>query len=141
MNDKHGSEHVREKKIIESRRDFLKKAGRFAVYTPPAVMLLMKPGNATFMKSGGMGYNPNPRVPDRPNPSSPIVKKPAPPDNQSVTPQYSGTLKEYINRTGQFEIKTYKTQQAAMPASQQQPWIEMRKSWWSNFWSRAFGGS
>ena len=34
---------------VSSRRDFLKKAGKFAVYTPPAVMMLMKPsfaGNA-----------------------------------------------------------------------------------------------
>ena len=35
----------------ESRRSFLKKAGKFAVYTPPAVMLLMKPSFATMSKS------------------------------------------------------------------------------------------
>lgn len=34
-----------------SRRDFLKKAGKFAVYTPPAVMMLMKPAHATLSKS------------------------------------------------------------------------------------------
>ncbi len=27
----------------ESRRDFLKKAGKMALYTPPAIMLLMHP--------------------------------------------------------------------------------------------------
>ena len=27
----------------ESRRDFLKKAGKMAIYTPPAIMLLMHP--------------------------------------------------------------------------------------------------
>jgi hypothetical protein len=35
----------------ESRRSFLKKAGKFAVYTPPAVMLLMKPSFAHMSKS------------------------------------------------------------------------------------------
>ncbi len=35
----------------ESRRAFLKKAGKFAVYTPPAVMLLMKPSFAHINKS------------------------------------------------------------------------------------------
>jgi hypothetical protein len=34
-----------------SRREFLKKAGKFAVYTPPAVLLLMKPGYANICKS------------------------------------------------------------------------------------------
>ena len=47
----------------QSRRDFLKKAGKFAVYTPPAVMLLMKPSYATLSKSycgrpqGGGGHS------------------------------------------------------------------------------------
>ena len=36
-----------EQTVAESRRDFLKKAGKFAVYTPPAVMVLMKPSYAT----------------------------------------------------------------------------------------------
>ena len=27
----------------ESRRDFLKKAGKLALYTPPAIMMLMQP--------------------------------------------------------------------------------------------------
>jgi len=31
-----------------ARRDFLKKAGKFAIYTPPAIMMLMHPSaNAT----------------------------------------------------------------------------------------------
>ena len=37
----------------ESRRRFLKAAGKLAVYTPPAMMLLMKPSYAHFNKSGG----------------------------------------------------------------------------------------
>jgi len=35
-----------EKAVMEARRRFLKKAGKFAVYTPPAVMMLMKPSFA-----------------------------------------------------------------------------------------------
>jgi hypothetical protein len=38
-----------------NRREFLKSAGRFAVYTPPALMLLMQPGYAKIAKSGGQG--------------------------------------------------------------------------------------
>lgn len=34
-----------------SRRDFLKKAGKFAVFTPPAVMMLTKPSYARIMNS------------------------------------------------------------------------------------------
>jgi hypothetical protein len=30
----------------EARREFLKRAGKFALYTPPTVMMLMKPGFA-----------------------------------------------------------------------------------------------
>ena len=36
-----------------SRRDFLKKAGKLAIYTPPAMMVMMKPSHASFTKSGG----------------------------------------------------------------------------------------
>lgn len=36
----------------EARRDFLKKAGRFAIYTPPAMMVLMKPGREAIAQSG-----------------------------------------------------------------------------------------
>ena len=28
----------------QSRRDFLERAGRFALYTPPTVLMLMQPG-------------------------------------------------------------------------------------------------
>lgn len=123
MNDKHDSLDARDKEVTESRREFLKKAGRFAVYTPPAVMLLMQPSHATMMQSGI------------------VTKPPTPPDDKPEPPQFTGTLKEYISRTGQFEINSYRAQQAAVPANLQQPWIEMRKSWWSSFWSKAFGGS
>lgn len=34
-----------------SRRDFLKTAGKFAVYTPPAILLMSQPGNTVFAKS------------------------------------------------------------------------------------------
>ena len=39
----------------ESRRKFLKKAGKFAVYTPPALMLMSKPGSEVFAISHGGG--------------------------------------------------------------------------------------
>jgi len=35
------------------RRAFLLKAGRFAAYTPPAMMILMSPGKYAIAKSGG----------------------------------------------------------------------------------------
>jgi len=38
---------------IESRRKFLKTAGKFAIYTPPALMLISKSSHATFTKSNG----------------------------------------------------------------------------------------
>ena len=52
MSDK----HVDVKDVVhlesgQSRRDFLKNAGKFAVYTPPAMMMLMKPGYASICKS------------------------------------------------------------------------------------------
>jgi len=58
-----------EQAVAESRRDFLKKAGKFAVYTPPAVMMLMKPSYATVSGSvnGRPDGRPNP-IPGRPNP-------------------------------------------------------------------------
>ena len=56
-----------EHRVAESRRDFLKKAGKFAVYTPPAVMVLMKPSYATV--SGSTNGRPTGRpypIPTRP---------------------------------------------------------------------------
>ena len=42
--------------IRAERREFLRKAGRFAVYTPPAMMLLMKPSrNAVAGSALGKG--------------------------------------------------------------------------------------
>ena len=45
-------------KTIRARRDFLKKAGKFAAYTPPAMMLLMYPSRDAISKSlkGNNGY-------------------------------------------------------------------------------------
>lgn len=56
-----------EQVVAESRRDFLKKAGKFAVYTPPAVMVLMRPSYATVSGSanGRPGTRPYP-IPTRP---------------------------------------------------------------------------
>ena len=39
----------------ETRREFLVKAGKFAIYTPPAVMLLMHPSKDALAQSGGGG--------------------------------------------------------------------------------------
>ena len=38
-------------KKIESRREFLKATGKFAVYTPPALILMTKPSHANFTES------------------------------------------------------------------------------------------
>lgn len=47
------NEGVNSEETVSSRRDFLKKAGKFAVYTSPAVMMLMKPSFAS--KEGQKG--------------------------------------------------------------------------------------
>jgi hypothetical protein len=39
----------------ETRREFLIKAGKVAIYTPPAVMLLMHPSKDALAQSGGGG--------------------------------------------------------------------------------------
>jgi hypothetical protein len=39
---------------LSSRRDFMKTAGKLAIYTPPAIMLLMHPNRQAIAKS----YNP-----------------------------------------------------------------------------------
>jgi hypothetical protein len=43
----------------DSRREFLKKAGKLAVYTPPAMVAMMQPGYASFALSGGVGLKCN----------------------------------------------------------------------------------
>ena len=40
--------------VEESRRRFLKKAGKLAIYTPPAMAMMMQPSQASFLKSGGI---------------------------------------------------------------------------------------
>ena len=40
----------------ESRREFLKTAGKFAVYTPPALMIMSQSNTKAIAGSGG-GYN------------------------------------------------------------------------------------
>ncbi len=45
-------EDVNSEETASSRRDFLKKAGKFAIYTPPAVMMLMKPSFAASSQKG-----------------------------------------------------------------------------------------
>ncbi|MCZ6566409.1 MAG: hypothetical protein O6852_09840 [Gammaproteobacteria bacterium] len=47
----------KDQKEMESRREFLKTAGKFAVYTPPALMLMSKSSHANFTKSGGGDVN------------------------------------------------------------------------------------
>jgi hypothetical protein len=37
----------------ESRRDFLKNAGKLAAYAPPAMVMLMKPSGDAIARSGG----------------------------------------------------------------------------------------
>ena len=39
--------------VEESRRKFLKSAGKLAAYTPPAMVLLMQPAKDVFARSGG----------------------------------------------------------------------------------------
>lgn len=41
-----------------ARRDFLIKAGKFAIYTPPAIMMLMHPSASALAKSlkGNNGF-------------------------------------------------------------------------------------
>jgi len=46
------NDRVNPEETGSSRRDFLKKAGKFAIYTPPAVMMLMKPGFAASRQKG-----------------------------------------------------------------------------------------
>jgi ABC-type Fe3+/spermidine/putrescine transport system ATPase subunit len=41
--------------IATSRRRFVKAAGKIAVYTPPAMILLMHPSAKTFAQSSGVG--------------------------------------------------------------------------------------
>ena len=45
--------------VEESRRKFLKTAGKIAVYTPPAMLALSKPSYATFTQSSGTTYKPS----------------------------------------------------------------------------------
>lgn len=47
---------------MESRRKFLKTAGKFAVYTPPAIILMSKPGSEVFAESGGGGVDEQPQT-------------------------------------------------------------------------------
>jgi len=37
--------------VLESRRRFLKSAGKLAIYTPPAMMVLAKPSTASVIVS------------------------------------------------------------------------------------------
>ncbi len=58
----------------ESRREFMVKAGKFAIYTPPALMLLMHPSKNALAASGRCERRPRrppiggqrPRFPRRP---------------------------------------------------------------------------
>jgi hypothetical protein len=39
-----------------SRRSFLRKAAKLAVYTPPAMLIMSQPSYATYQKTGGGEY-------------------------------------------------------------------------------------
>jgi len=39
----------------QSRREFLEKAGKLAVYTPPVIMMLSYPGTEAIASGGGGG--------------------------------------------------------------------------------------
>jgi len=54
-----GTNEISKTDVEESRRKFLKQAGKLAVYTPPAMVLLMKPSAAATLLSGLNGI-PNP---------------------------------------------------------------------------------
>jgi formiminotetrahydrofolate cyclodeaminase len=43
----------------QARRDFLQRAGRFALYTPPTIMLLMHPGTEAIASGGNSQGNDN----------------------------------------------------------------------------------
>ena len=46
----------KDKRGIESRREFLKTAGKFAIYTPPALMIMSSTNvNAISMSNNGCG--------------------------------------------------------------------------------------
>lgn len=44
------------KKIEASRRKFLKTAGKIAVYTPPAMLVLSQPSFAEIQTTGGQSF-------------------------------------------------------------------------------------
>jgi hypothetical protein len=46
----------------QSRRDFVKTAGKLAVYTPPIMMLLMKPTTSAIAASAGVPDTSTPNV-------------------------------------------------------------------------------
>ena len=50
--------------VENSRRKFLKQAGKLAAYTPPAMMVLMAPGPDAIAKSGGCNNGLGQRVSD-----------------------------------------------------------------------------
>ena len=43
--------------VEDSRRKFLKMAGKIAVYAPPAMLVMSKPSYAHFRKTGGQDCN------------------------------------------------------------------------------------
>ncbi len=55
MKDNETRENIEQKEqgSGQSRREFLKKASAFAIYTPPAITMLMNPSRASMTKSPG----------------------------------------------------------------------------------------
>ena len=52
----------------KSRREFLEKAGKLAVYTPPVIMMLSYPGTEAIASGGPPGPHPGPHPGPGPRP-------------------------------------------------------------------------
>ena len=73
MQDKKGQDYMEHGSLNQEnplsqdeqrRRDFLKTAGKLAVYTPPIMMLLMKPTTSAIAASAGVPDTSTPNVTD-----------------------------------------------------------------------------
>ena len=54
VEEKGFAEHEENEEISTSRRKFVQAASKVAVYTPPAMMLLMNPSMSAFARSSGV---------------------------------------------------------------------------------------
>jgi hypothetical protein len=58
----------RDEIAAEDRREFLKTAGKLAIYTTPTMMALMYPGSQAIASGGRMGPGGKPPIRRRPRP-------------------------------------------------------------------------